>query len=99
MRREWTVVTISPTYAAVLAAWEVPVAAGREAAYEAVISTHRPAVVAAARVIAGVVRSEGVEVPAQVEHLLSEAAPRPATAAADADRMWLRALGHLDPRL
>ena len=41
MRREWTVVTISPTYAAVLAAWEVPVAAGREAAYEAVISTHR----------------------------------------------------------
>ena len=98
MRREWTVVTISPTYAAVLAAWEVPVAAGREAAYEAVISTHRPAVVAAARVIAGVVRSAGVEPPVQVEHLLSDAAPRPATAAADADRMWLRALAHLDPR-
>lgn len=97
MRREWTVVTISPTYAAVLAAWEVPVAAGRDAAYEAVISTHRPAVVAAARVIAGVVRSAGVEPPVQVEHLLSDAAPRPATAAADADRMWLRALAHLDP--
>ena len=98
MRREWTVVTISPTYAAVLAAWEVPVAAGREAAYEAVISTHRPAVVAAARVIAGVVVSAGVEPPAPVEHLLSDTAPRPATAAADADRMWLRALAHLDPQ-
>lgn len=97
MRREWTVVTISPTYAAVLAAWEVPVAPGREAAYEAVISTHRPAVVAAARVIAGVVRVAGVEPPVQVEHLLSDAAPRPATAAVDADRMWLRALAHLDP--
>lgn len=98
MRREWTVVTISPTYAAVLAAWEVPVAEGREAAYEAVISTHRPAVVAAARVITGVVASAGVEPPVQVEHLLSDAAPRPATAAADADRMWLRALAHLDPQ-
>lgn len=98
MRREWTVVTISPTYAAVLAAWEVPVAAGREAAYEAVISTHRPAVVAAARVITGVVRSAGVEPPAQVEHLLGDAAPRPATSAADADRMWLRALAHLEPQ-
>ena len=96
MRREWTVVTISPTYAAVLAAWEVPVAPGREAAYEAVISTHRQAVVVAARIIAGVVRSSGVEPPVQVAHLLSDAAPRPATSAADADRMWLRALAHLD---
>jgi len=98
MRREWTVVTISPTYAAVLAAWEVPVAKGRPEAYESVVSTHRPAVVAAARVITGVVRSAGVVPPVQVEHLLSDAAPRPSTSAADADRMWMRALTHLDPQ-
>lgn len=97
MRREWTVATLSPTYAAVLAAWEVPARPGREAAYEAVISTHRPAVLAAARVITEVVRATGVEPPTQVDHLLGDTAPRPATAAADADRMWLRALAHLDP--
>ena len=98
LRREWTVVTLSPTYAAVLSAWEMPTAPGKETVYESVISTHRPAVIAAARVLANVVSDGGAPTPEHVEHLLSDAAPRPATAAVDADRMWLRAMAHLDPQ-
>ena len=60
----------SATYAALVAAWEVPVATGPPA-YEAVISTHRPAAVAAARVIAGVVRAAGGGGPPAAEQLLS----------------------------
>lgn len=99
MRREWTVVTLSPTFAAVLSAWEIPSSRSeRDHDWEAVISTGRAATVAAARVILGVVRSAGGTPPEHVEDLLAEAAPRSDTASADADRMWARALAHLDTR-
>ncbi|MCW2737985.1 hypothetical protein [Nocardioides sp.] len=44
LRREWTVVTVSATRAAVVSAWEVPSRPGDDPVYESVISTHRPAV-------------------------------------------------------
>jgi len=97
LRREWAVVCLSESYAALVAAWEVPAAAA-EPTYEAVISTHRGAAVAAGRVLADVVRAAGVEVPPAAARLLDVAAPAPATSAADADRTWLRALAELDPR-
>ena len=98
MRREWTVVTLSPSHAAVVSAWEVPVAPGAEPVFEAVISTHRPAVVAAARVLCEAARPAGARPPADVDRLLDAAAAGPATSAVDADRMWLRTLSRLDRR-
>ena len=94
LRREWTVVTLTDTRAALVSAWEVPVAAGAAPVYESVISGHRPAVVVAARVLLDAARTAGAEPPADVVRLLDE--PAPDTAAVDADRMWLRALAHLD---
>ncbi len=94
LRREWTVLTLTDSRAALVSAWEVPVAAGAAPVYESVISGHRPAVVAAARVLLDVARAAGAEPPADVVRLLDE--PAPETAAIDADRMWLRALAHLD---
>ena len=41
LRREWTVVTVSASHAAVVSAWEVPTAPGSTPVYESVISTHR----------------------------------------------------------
>ena len=98
MRREWTVVTLSPSHAAVVSAWEVPAAPGAEPVYEAVISTHRPAVVVAARVLCEAARAAGARPPAAVDRLLDVAAAGPATSAVDADRMWLRTLARLDRR-
>ena len=97
LRREWAVVCLSESYAALVAAWEVPAAQGPPT-YEAVISTHRGAATAAGRVLAGVVRASGGDVPAAAARLLDAAAPMPATSAVDADRTWLRALAELDPR-
>ena len=94
MRREWTVVTLTDSRAALVSAWEVPVSAGADPVYESVISGHRPAVVVAARVLLDATRAAGAEPPADVVRLLDE--PAPDTAAVDADRMWLRALAHLD---
>ena len=96
LRREWTVVTVSASRAAVLSAWEVPSRPTADVVYESVISTHRPAVLAAARVLAAVAEGSGARPPAEVGRLLADATPRPATAAADIDRMWLRALARLD---
>lgn len=96
MRREWTVVTVSAARAAVLSAWEVPAAEGVAPVYESVISTHRPAAIAAARVLVGVARSAGAQPPATVAELLDEPSGLPDAPGSDADRMWLRALARLD---
>jgi DNA-binding transcriptional MerR regulator len=96
LRREWTVVTVSATRAALVSAWEVPAASGAETVFESVISTHRPAALAAARVLVDVARIAGATPPASVVRLLDEPAPGPATAATDVDRLWLRALARLD---
>jgi DNA-binding transcriptional MerR regulator len=98
LRREWTVVTLSPSHAAVVSAWEVPSTPGEEPVFEAVISTHRPAVVVAARVLCEAARAAGATPPAEVERVLDVAAAGPATSAVDADRMWLRTLTRLDRR-
>ena len=97
LRREWAVVCLSESYAALVAAWEVPAAKGPPT-YEAVISTDRGAATAAGRVLAGVVRAAGGDVPPAAARLLDVAAPVRATSAVDADRTWLRALAELDPR-
>lgn len=96
MRREWTVVTVSAARAAVLSAWEVPTGDGASPVYESVISTHRPAALAAARVLVEVARSAGAEPPAAVAELLDEPSGLPDAPGSDADRMWLRALARLD---
>lgn len=95
MRREWTVVTLSPTRGAVLSAWEVPSRPGDSRTFESVISTHRPVVLAAARVLVGVAEASGAAAPSHVVDLLDAHAPQPSPV--DADRMWLRALALLDP--
>jgi DNA-binding transcriptional MerR regulator len=94
LRREWAVVCLGDSYAAIVAAWEVPSTAA-ETAYEAVISTHRAVAVAAARVLTGLVRSAGGEVPASAARLVDAVRPAPATTSVDADRTWLRALAEL----
>jgi hypothetical protein len=96
LRREWTVVTVSDSRAAVVSAWEVPSRTAADVVFESVISTHRPAALAAARVLAAVAEGAGARPPAEAAGLLADATPRPATAAADVDRMWLRALARLD---
>jgi DNA-binding transcriptional MerR regulator len=94
LRREWAVVCLGDSYAALVAAWEVPSTAA-DPAYEAVISTHRAVAVAAARVLTGLVRSAGGDVPASAARLVDAVRPAPATTSVDADRTWLRALGEL----
>ena len=94
LRREWTVLTLTDARAALVSAWEVPVAAGAPPVYESIISGHRPAVVVAARVLLDAARSAGAEPPSDVVRLLDE--PAPDTVAVDADRIWLRALARLD---
>lgn len=96
LRREWTVVTISASRAAVLSAWEVPARPTQAPFYESVISTHRPAVVAAARVLVDVAVAAGATPPDDARRLLDAAPTAPATASADVDRLWLRALARLD---
>ncbi len=94
LRREWTVVTVSDTRAALVSAWEVPGAAGAAPVYESVISGHRPAAVAAARVLVEAARAGGAVPPAGALRVLDD--PGQETAAVDADRLWLRALARLD---
>lgn len=96
LRREWTVVTVSRTFAAVLAAWEVPGAGGRTT-YESVMTTRRGPALAAARVIVGAARSAGATPPPDVDEALgAEVASE--TALADADRMWVRVLAQAEAR-
>ncbi|WP_210503375.1 DICT sensory domain-containing protein [Nocardioides xinjiangensis] len=97
LRREWAVVCLGESYAAVVAAWEVPVVPGAAPSYEAVISTHRGAAKAAAGVLVSAVRSVGGTVPDEAARVVEDPAPGPATSAADADRTWLRVLAELDP--
>ena len=92
LRREWTVVTLSPTFAAVLAAWEVPSSGGRPA-YESVMTTRRGPTLAAARVIVTAARAAGATPPPAVGTALADV-PTGDTSATDADRMWLRVLAH-----
>ena len=97
MGREWTVVTLSPTFAAVLAAWEVPVSAGQPPAYEAVITMRRTAALAAARVLVGTARSAGATPPPAVEEMLAAPASGE-TGVHDADKVLLRVLERVDSR-
>ena len=97
MRREWTVVTLSPTFAAVLAAWEVPTPVGRPATYESVITMRRAAALAAARVIVGTARSAGAIPPQEVDAMLTSPASGETTMP-DADRVLLRVLERMDSR-
>ena len=97
MRREWVVVSVSAGFSAVVSAWEVPTRPGEEPAFESVLSTHRPVALAAARVVVAAARATGATPPAAVEELLHDVTPRAATPAVEADRVWLRALAHLDP--
>src|SRR5690606_33155508 len=94
-RREWTVVTVSPSFAAVLAAWEVPARPGEPATYEAVITMRRAAALTAARVVVGAARSAGATPPAEVDELLGSPAAGE-TAVVDADRVLLRVLERVD---
>lgn len=97
LRREWVVVSVSAGFSAVVSAWEVPAPPGPEPVFESVISTHRPVALAAARVIAATARSQGAHPPAHVAELLADVTPRAGGATVEADRVWLRALAHLDP--
>ena len=98
MRREWTVVTLSSGFAAVLAAWELPARTGQPATYESVITLRRAPALAAARVIVATARAAGATPPPQVDELL--AAPVAAeTTMPDADRVMLRVLERMDSRL
>lgn len=97
LRREWVVISVSAGFSAVVSAWEVPARPGEEPAYESVISTHRPVALAAARAVVATARATGAQVPDAVEALINDVTPRAATPAVEADRVWLRALGHLDP--
>ena len=98
MQREWTVVTLSPGFAAVLAAWEVPTPEGRPATYEAVITLRRAVALAAARVIVATARSAGATPPPEVEEMLTSPASGETTMT-DADRVLLRVLERVDPRV
>lgn len=98
LRREWTVVILSPTFTAVLAAWQVPTSAGASANYEAVISLRRAPAVAAARVIVAGARAAGALPPPEVSAML--ASPTAGlTAMPHADRVLLRVLERMDSRL
>jgi DNA-binding transcriptional MerR regulator len=97
MRREWVVVSVSAGFSAVVSAWEVPTRPGEEPAFESVLSTHRPVALAAARVLVAAARATGATPPPSVGELLDDVTPRAATPAVEADRVWLRALAHLDP--
>ena len=95
--REWTVVTVSESRAAVLSAWEVPSADGSTtSSYESVISTRRPVATAAGRVLVSAAARSGADVPADVARLLGDPADRVGGESGEGDRMWLRALAHLD---
>ncbi|WP_297737154.1 hypothetical protein [Nocardioides sp.] len=88
---------MSPTFAAVLAAWEVPAPEGHPSTYEAVITMRRAAVLTAARVIVGAARSAGATPPADVDELLASPATGDTTLP-DADRVLLRVLERMDTR-
>jgi DNA-binding transcriptional MerR regulator len=95
LRREWTVVALSPTFAAVLAAWEVPGGVGGAATYESVITVRRGPAVAAARVLLAAARTAGATPPPEVDQLLV-GHPAAETPVADADRILLRVLDRVD---
>lgn len=95
LRREWTVVTVSESRAALVSAWEVPAPTSAAPVYESVVSSHRPAAVAAARVLLDAARAGAATPPAEVGSLL-DAPGTPDTPTVDTDRMWMRAIARLD---
>lgn len=98
LRREWTVAAVSGSFAAALAAWEVP-GAGPRPTYEAVITLRRAPALAAARVLMSAVRQAGATAPAAAEELLAATGTGTAadgTSGADADRLLLRMLERAD---
>ncbi|WP_110183038.1 DICT sensory domain-containing protein [Nocardioides solisilvae] len=95
LRREWTVVALSPTFAAVLAAWEVPSRPGEPATYESVVTMRRGPALAAARVLVGAARSAGATPPPAVDELLGSSVAVE-TPVVDADRVLLRVLERVD---
>ncbi|WP_165807258.1 DICT sensory domain-containing protein [Nocardioides currus] len=96
LRREWTVVTLSASHAAVLSAWEVPAPAGGPRVFESTVTTRRSAAIAAGRVLTGIARSAGATPPPAVADLLDEPTTRHDSPSAAADRLWLRTLAQLD---
>lgn len=96
--REWTVAILSPTFTAVLAAWQVPTSSGQSATYESVISLRRAPAVAAARVIVASARAAGAVPPPEASAMLSSPTAG-LTTMPDADRMLLRVLERMDSRL
>ncbi|CAM3227903.1 DICT sensory domain-containing protein [Nocardioides dubius] len=94
MLREWSVVCLSAEFAVALAAWEAPATGARE--YEAILSTDREVVTAAARTLAGVAEEAGAEVPEAARKLLAETpAARLSGQALDTERLLLRAMAYL----
>lgn len=94
LRREWTVVTLSRSFSAVLTAWEVPSRTGPPV-YESVITLRRAPALAAAVAITSTARSAGATPPPEVEDLLGTQLSGDTTAV-DADRVLLRVLGRVD---
>ncbi|GGD26962.1 DICT sensory domain-containing protein [Nocardioides daphniae] len=94
LRREWTVVTLSASFSAVLTAWEVPARSGPPV-YESVVSLRRAPALAAAEAITASARAAGATPPPEVDELLGTYVVAD-TAATDADRVLLRVLGRVD---
>lgn len=99
LRREWTVVSVSATFAAVLTAWEVPGSA-TEPVYESVITTRRQPALVAARVLTSTARAAAAAPPAEVDELLgaTTVSPTDGLSAGDVDRLLLRVLERTDHR-
>ena len=96
LRREWTVVTLTESRAALVSAWEVPTAAGvrSRSTSRSSAATGRPR----SRRPASCSARHGRREPSRrtASTTLLDAPSRPDTGAADADRLWLRALARLD---
>lgn len=97
LRREWTVAVLSPTFAAVLAAWEVPGDDGPPT-YESIITVRRGPTLTAARVIVAAARAAGATPPPEVDATLGTPLTTE-TPVADADRLLLRVLERADARV
>ncbi|WP_141211019.1 MerR family transcriptional regulator [Enemella dayhoffiae] len=94
MRREWTVAWWDGVGGSILNGWEVPVERGGTALYELVVSTRLDVVAAAARVLVGVMRAQGVRIPSTVIQGLEQ----PFVASPDSsisDRILARAASRL----
>lgn len=89
MLREWCVIALSPTFAVLLSAWEVPSSGPR--VYETFLSTRRSVVVSAARALTEITTRAGVATPPDVSEVLDDTS-QAETSVRDADRLWARAI-------